>query len=107
MEINMDLRRCPYCGSEMIGNMTSPICANPKCEFYQVPVPVEYVEDLVAYRSALAFAIDALNKCKTREHIGAVCRTPAFVDGKIKEIEKILKDTTYGTRSAFSGSIQE
>lgn len=63
MEINMNLIRCPYCGiSEMIGNMTSPICANPKCEFYQVPVPVEYVEDLIAYRSALEIAIDALNK---------------------------------------------
>ena len=52
----MKERKCPYCGSEMIGNMTSPMCANPKCEFYQVPVPVEYVEDLYN-------CVQALEKC--------------------------------------------
>lgn len=49
----MTLRPCPYCGSEMIGNMTSPICRNPKCEFCDIPIPLQYVEDMHKLRNAI------------------------------------------------------
>ena len=48
-------------------------------------------EQIVAYRHALGIAVNALIQCKTREHIGAICRTPAFVDKKLKEIDKVLE----------------
>ena len=44
------------------------------------------------YKTALEMALDGLNKCKTREHIGAVCRTPVLVDAKIEEIRRFLKN---------------
>lgn len=57
--------KCPYCGSEMFRCHPSDMCTNPKCEFYQVPVPVEYVETLHKYILALEkykTAIDAAKR---------------------------------------------
>lgn len=57
----MTLRPCPYCGSEMIGNMTSPICRNPKCEFCDIPIPLQYVEDMHKLRNAINVALKILD----------------------------------------------
>ena len=35
---------------------------------------------------ALELAITGLKNCKTREHIGAVCRTPEYVDKILEQI---------------------
>lgn len=37
----------------MIGNDFKLECDNPKCELYQVSVPIEYVKDLSKYSQAL------------------------------------------------------
>lgn len=85
----MNLRRCPYCGSEMVGNMTSPICANPKCEFYQVPVPLEYVEDLHKYRQVLEKCFEIAKSVRENSQLQTSDVKPT--DLIIAEINKVLK----------------
>ena len=52
-----------------------------------------YIKDLLALetelertRKALEVAITGLKNCKTRDHIGAVCRTPEYVDKVLEQI---------------------
>ena len=92
MVLEMFAKHCPFCGSPLYGNLATPCCTNSKCEFGQQAIPRQYIDNLITYKSALDVALDALNQCKTREHIGAVCRTPKFVDDKVKEINDILSD---------------
>lgn len=43
----------------------------------------------IKLKNQLALAVDGLKNCKTRDHIGAVCRTPEYVDGVLKKISDI------------------
>ena len=58
-----------------------------------------YLDDLLALetelkctRKALELAITGLKNCKTRDHIGAVCRTPEYVDKILEQITAEQKD---------------
>ena len=42
-------------------------------------------------RKALELAITGLKNCKTRDHIGAVCRTPEYVDNILEQITALTK----------------
>lgn len=87
-----DLLSCPFCNSVMFENGDNLFCSNFfNCEVGHLPVPKKYVKRCLAYKNALCIALEALNKCKTREHIGAVCRIPDFVDSKIEEIREIIR----------------
>lgn len=57
-----------------------------------------YIDDFLALeteseraRKALELAITGLKNCKTRDHIGAVCRTPEYVDKILGQINAIIK----------------
>lgn len=57
-----------------------------------------YLDDLLALetelertRKALELAITGLKNCKTRDHIGAVCRTPEYVDKILEQIKTALE----------------
>lgn len=57
-----------------------------------------YVDDLLALetelertRKALELAITGLKNCKTRDHIGAVCRIPEYVDKILEQITTALE----------------
>jgi hypothetical protein len=41
---------------------------------------------LIRTRKALELAITGLKNCKTRDHIGAICRTPEYVDKVLEQI---------------------
>lgn len=43
----------------------------------------------IKLKNQLALAVDGLKNCKTRDHIGAVCRIPKYVDGVLKKISDI------------------
>ncbi len=52
-----------------------------------------YIKDLLALetelertRKALELAITGIKNCKTRDHIGAVCRIPEYVDKILEQI---------------------
>lgn len=84
-----DKIKCSYCGSKMIGNMTSPICINPKCEFYQVSVPVEYVEDLNNCVQVLEKCYEIAKSVRGNGQLQTSDIKPT--DLIIAEINKILK----------------
>lgn len=54
-----------------------------------------YVDELIkesdSTRKALELAITGLKNCKTRDHIGAVCRTPEYVDKILEQIKTTLE----------------
>lgn len=51
----------------------------------------ERTEELIRARKALELAITGLKNCKTRDHIGAVCRTPEYVDKILGQINATIK----------------
>lgn len=55
-----------------------------------------YVDELIKEnartRKALELAITGLKNCKTRDHIGAVCRTPEYVDKVLEQITATLEN---------------
>lgn len=57
-----------------------------------------YIKDLLALetelgrtRKALELAITGLKNCKTRDNIGAICRTPEYVDKVLEQIKTALE----------------
>ena len=83
--------KCPFCQQEMICGGT--ICHyNPDCPIHDNPVPTEVLELLERTRKALELAIMGLKNCKTRDHIGAVCRTPEYVDKILEQITATLEN---------------
>ena len=48
----------------------------------------KYNDLLEILTKQLEIAKAGLLRCKTRDHIGAICRTPEFVDSVLKEIEE-------------------
>lgn len=85
------------------GIITNPTEWNPMIlpEFYSIgdidkaerAIRYAYLDDLLALetelertRKALELAITGLKNCKTRDHIGAICRTPEYVDKVLEQI---------------------
>lgn len=84
---------CPFCQQEYIITKDDScfgqqrcVCRNPNCEFDGWHFPVKLVSKLTRTRKALELAITGLKNCKTRDHIGAVCRTPEYVDNVLEQI---------------------
>lgn len=48
-------------------------------------------DELDCTRKALELAITGLKNCKTRDHIGAVCRIPEYVDKVLEQITTALE----------------
>ena len=46
---------------------------------------------LIRARKALELAITGLKNCKTRDHIGAICRTPEYVDKVLEQITALTE----------------
>lgn len=52
---------------------------------------LDNVKEYASLRKALDVAMECMQKCKTRDHIGAVCRTPEFVEEYERKISEIMK----------------
>lgn len=52
----------------------------------EMAMKAEPKTELERTRKALELAVTGLKNCKTRDHIGAVCRTPEYVDKILEQI---------------------
>ena len=79
--------KCPICNDgKIITNLDGTYeCDNYECSIYN-GTHTETFETLIRTRKALELAITGLKNCKTRDHIGAVCRTPEYVDKVLEQI---------------------
>lgn len=80
--------KCPVCNKGTVKEFeTAPyfVCSNEFCPSYSETDTTEY-DILIRTRKALELAITGLKNCKTRDHIGAVCRTPEYVDKILEQI---------------------
>lgn len=81
--------KCPFCNKKLepIGTSGQFQCGTWGCDasfnFIATRDVWEYIDRT---RKALELAITGLKNCKTREHIGAVCRTPEYVDKILEQI---------------------
>lgn len=81
-------------------------CSEPKPTFVQIRIGDDWarfdncaslqefldkVQEYGKLRKALDVAMECMQKCKTRDHIGAVCRTPEFVEEYERKISEIMK----------------
>ena len=86
--------KCPFCGQKLgRKNINDRMCSNEKCvswkrNFYGSE---DLWQELIRTRKALELAITGLKNCKTRDHIGAVCRTPEYVDKILEQIKTALE----------------
>lgn len=89
--------RCPFCGEELSyaqeidGGFDILTCDCPHGIWLFGNDKMWYnlektTEKLERTRKALELAITGLKNCKTRDHIGAVCRTPEYVDKILEQI---------------------
>ena len=80
--------KCTKCNSdlEQIGDFFA--CTNPHCTLCG---DKNMWQELIRTRKALELAITGLKNCKTRDHIGAVCRTPEYVDKVLEQITALTK----------------
>lgn len=79
--------KCPFCQQELDTGNYYVHCHNPHCN---ITVEMEGTEEmwlaLIRTHKALELAITGLKNCKTRDHIGAVCRIPEYVDKILEQI---------------------
>lgn len=45
--------KCPFCSTELRGNMTSPSCPNKHCEYYSLPFPAAIWTYIIAGKKEL------------------------------------------------------
>jgi hypothetical protein len=89
--MNNDMK-CPFCQQELEEDYLDVKlfgCENQKCKYsthYDTVGTKELWLELIRTRKALELAITGLKNCKTRDHIGAVCRTPEYVDKILEQI---------------------
>ena len=83
---------CPFCQQELEKDDLDVQlfgCENQNCKHnagYDFVGTKELWQELIRTRKALELAITGLKNCKTRDHIGAVCRTPEYVDKILEQI---------------------
>lgn len=56
----MSNMKCPFCGVELLGNMTTPYCPNPSCKHWSFPMSSEIWQALIDGKKAQ----DALKSVK-------------------------------------------
>ena len=91
--------KCPICQNNLHKiNIIVSTCTNDKCKLWGSSIPnlvlealTQAKQDLERTRKALELAMTGLKNCKTRDHIGAVCRTPEYVDKILEQINTITK----------------
>lgn len=84
--------KCPFCGEELLkegcihedGTNEILWLRCDKCKIKSSDPRLW--QELIRTRKALEIAITGLKNCKTRDHIGAVCRTPEYVDKVLEQI---------------------
>ena len=84
--------KCPICNEGKIITYLDGTyeCDNAECSIYN-GTHTETFEALIRTYKALEVAIMGLKNCKTRDHIGAVCRTPEYIDKILGQIDTITK----------------
>lgn len=80
--------RCPYCHSELLGNMTTPYCPNPNCKYWSFPMSSEIWQDLIDGKKAQS----ELNYYK-----GLNC--PHVVEEQMQTITKLAKQLETAQRA--------
>lgn len=79
---------CTWCKAPLVLKDDVLVCSNTDCP----ACDEKYLhEELIRTRKALEIAITGLKNCKTRDHIGAVCRTPEYVDKILEQIKTALE----------------
>lgn len=81
--------KCPFCNQKLepIGTSGQFQCGSWGCDAsFNFIATRDVWEYIGRTRKALELAITGLKNCKTRHHIGAVCRTPEYVDKVIEQI---------------------
>lgn len=89
----MSKLKCPFCQQELqtwakYTDGTSKVWCS-KCNLFG---DSKLFSELIRTRKALELAITGLKNCKTRDHIGAICRTPEYVDKILEQITAEQKD---------------
>lgn len=75
--------KCPVCNVILDECGDLLCCPNDHCSWVGNK---ELWQELICTRKALELAITGLKNCKTRDHIGAVCRIPEYVDKVLEQI---------------------
>ena len=96
--------KCPFCNKPLHCGATLKSdgylvdlyqCANPECESTEFLVGCKEFWDILGQHrrthKALELAITGLKNCKTRDHIGAICRIPEYVDKVLEQIKTALE----------------
>lgn len=88
--------RCPYCNSELLGNMTTPYCPNPNCNYWSFPMSSEIWCDLIAGKKAQRKLRTVKDRCvkkvKAKEREIANCLNGISVrQGESERLAKQLK----------------
>lgn len=77
--------KCPVCNKQMkIGTLDT--------DDGMGTVWMSIIDAYNSTRKALELAITGLKNCKTRDHIGAVCRIPEYVDKVLEQITAEQKE---------------
>lgn len=87
--------KCPFCNKKLepIGTSGQFQCGTWGCDASFNFIATRDVWEYIARtRKALEIAIMGLKNCKTRDHIGAICRTPEYVDKILEQITAEQKD---------------
>ena len=81
--------KCPFCNRNLHkgeDGIYSHLDYMTECKGRLFDGSKELWQELIRTRKALELAITGLKNCKTRDHIGAVCRTPEYVDNVLEQI---------------------
>lgn len=82
--------KCPFCDKKLEPcygfGMELYSCSDLTCKGSYMQAEDSVWQELIRTRKALELAITGLKNCKTRDHIGAVCRTPEYVDKVLEQI---------------------
>ena len=82
--------KCPFCNKKLepIGTSGQFQCGTWGCDASFNFIATRDVWEYIARtRKALELAITGIKNCKTRDHIGAVCRIPEYVDKILEQIK--------------------
>ena len=83
-----DKLKCPFCGVELLGNMTTPYCPNPSCKHWSFPMSSEIWQALISGKKAQ----DALKEIIANPH-GAACHNYCRAKRVLEEIGEITSIT--------------
>lgn len=87
---------CPFCGKSLSVAYNDGVRDFYWCENYDDPhtgnslvATKETWQLIIKLRKQLIIAKIGLEQCKTRDHVGAICRIPEYVDKVFQAIDKL------------------